>query len=90
MVSFIGSQIAGCIIILTLNITISLDENLISASREYAKKNNTSFNALVEKLLTKTVLQDPDFLSKEMIRLMNEAQGDSKRQKWTREELYDR
>jgi hypothetical protein len=72
------------------NITISLDENLISVSREYAKKNNTSFNALVEKLLTKTVLKDPDSLSNEMIRLMNEAQGDSKGQKWTREELHER
>jgi hypothetical protein len=71
------------------NITISLEENLIKAGREYAQKNNTSLNALIQDYLTRTVLKNPSDLSKEMIRLMNEAQGDSKGIKWRREELYD-
>jgi hypothetical protein len=71
------------------NLTISLEEKLIEASREYARRNNTSLNALIQDFLIKTVQQNPNELSKEMIRLMNEAQGDSKGQRWTREELYD-
>jgi hypothetical protein len=71
------------------NLTISLEENLIKASREYAQRNNTSLNAMIQDYLMKTVLKNPNDLAKEMIRLMNEAGGDSKGHNWTREELYD-
>jgi len=38
------------------NITISIDKDILEAGRKYAKKHNTSLNALIHKLLTQTVL----------------------------------
>jgi plasmid stability protein len=38
------------------NITISLDDEILKAGREYAKRHNTSLNSLIRKLLAQTVL----------------------------------
>ena len=71
------------------NITISLDEDLLKAGREYAKKHNTSVNALVRKLLEQMVKsQSGDWLD-ECSKLMDQAEVDSKGKQWKREDLYD-
>ena len=71
------------------NITISLDEDLLKAGREYAKKHNTSVNALVRKLLEQMVKsQSGDWLD-ECFKLMDQAEVDSKGKQWKREDLYD-
>ena len=38
------------------NITLSLDEDILKAGREYAKKHKTSLNSLIRRLLEQTVL----------------------------------
>jgi hypothetical protein len=73
------------------NITISLDEGLIKAGREYAQKNQTSLNSLLRDLLAKAVLKKADVQLEEMFRLMDQinvksADGIS----WAREELHER
>lgn len=40
------------------NVTISLDEELIRQTREFAQKQGTTLNQLIRDLLTRTVEQD--------------------------------
>lgn len=37
------------------NITLSLDEDILTAGQEYAKHQNISFNSLIRKLLEQTI-----------------------------------
>jgi len=71
------------------NITISLDEALLKAGRQYAKNHNTSLNALIRKLLEQRVRsQSKDWLD-ECFRLMDQAEVNSQGKRWKREDLYD-
>lgn len=70
------------------NITISLDENLIKAGREYARKQEMSLNALIRKVLEETLQNNRRGWLDDSFRLMDRAQGDSGGNRWTREELY--
>ena len=71
------------------NVTISLDEDLVKAGRRYAENHHTSMNALIRKLLEQTVKsQTKDWLT-ECFTLMDRAGGNSKGERWQREELYD-
>lgn len=71
------------------NITLSLDEKILEAGREYAKAHHMSLNALIRKLLAQTVLPAGENWLDEMLGLMDAARGDSHGQKWSREDLYD-
>jgi hypothetical protein len=71
------------------NITISLDDDLLKAGRRYAKKHNTSVNAIIRKLLEQTVKpQSEDWLD-ECFKLMDQAEINSRGRRWKREDLYD-
>jgi hypothetical protein len=72
------------------NITLAIDEDLLNRGREYAKKNNTSFNALVRELVTRTVKPGTTDWLEDTFALADRANISSKGKKWTREELYDR
>ena len=71
------------------NITISMNEELLSEGREYAKRHNISLNALIRKLLERTVKRSSKDWLDECFQKMDRASGDSKGVKWQREELYD-
>ena len=71
------------------NITISLDEDLLKAGRKYAKKHNTSVNALIRKLLEQTVESRPEDWLDECFKLMDQAEVNSQGKRWKREDLYD-
>lgn len=71
------------------NVTISLDEDLLKAGRQYAKEHNTSMNALIRRLLEQTVkFRSNDWLD-ECFSIMDRAKADSRGQRWKREDLYD-
>lgn len=70
------------------NITISLDDDLIKESRDYAKKHNTSLNNLIRVLLKKTVSSSGSNWLDECFRLMDQANINSDGLKWSREDLY--
>jgi hypothetical protein len=72
------------------NITLSLDDELLEAGREYAQRHQTTLNALVRELLVRTVLADRQTAVKEMFRLMDASPGNSRGRRWKREDLYDR
>jgi N-methylhydantoinase A/oxoprolinase/acetone carboxylase beta subunit len=71
------------------NVTISLNEKLLKKSREYARKKNTSLNAMIRKLLEQTVESPSGQWIDECFSNMDKAKGNSKGKKWKREELYD-
>ena len=71
------------------NITLAIEKKLIDESREYARKNNSSLNALIRRLLQQQVQnQSRDWL-KEMFELMDKAEGNSQGRKWRRRDIYD-
>ena len=72
------------------NITLSLDDALLEAGRQYAQRHQTTLNALVRDLLARTVLADRQSAIKEMFRLMDAAPGDSRGRRWKRDDLYVR
>jgi hypothetical protein len=70
------------------NITLAIDEETLVLGREYAKKHNMSFNALVRNSLEKTVKKSSKDWLDDMFQEMDKDNVSSKGQKWTREELY--
>lgn len=71
------------------NITISIDEKLLKSGREYARKHNTSVNALIRNMLEQTVKTDSTQWIEECFDLMDRANVRSKGKKWNREDLYN-
>ena len=71
------------------NITISLDEDLLKAGRQYAREHNTSLNNLLRKLLEQSVKNTSNNWLDECFRLMDRANANSKGQRWKREDIYD-
>ena len=71
------------------NVTISIDEELIKAGRQYAKNHNLSLNALIRKLLKQTVENSNKNWLEGCFGLMDMAKADSKGEKWLREDLYN-
>ena len=72
------------------NITLALDEKTLEAGRSYARRHQTTLNALVRDLLVKAVVTDRRTAVNEMFRLMDAHPGHSRGQRWTRDELYVR
>jgi hypothetical protein len=71
------------------NITLSMDEDLLKAGRQYAQEHNTSLNALIRELLAGKVQGRSAYKLEEMFRLMDSSKGNSKGWKWNRDEIYD-
>ena len=70
------------------NITLSIDDDLLQAGREYARQHNISFNALVRRLIEQTVAQRQARWLDDTFRLMDKADVKSGNEKWTRGDLY--
>jgi hypothetical protein len=71
------------------NVTISLNEQLLKASREYARRHGTSLNALIRELLERTVNHPRGAWPDDFLACVQKARGNSRGWKWNREELYD-
>jgi len=72
------------------NVTMSIDDDLLKKSRQYASRRNTSLNALIRQLLKKTVDSDSQEWLNECISLMDQVDSNSKGKKWTRSDLHER
>jgi hypothetical protein len=70
------------------NVTLSMDEKLLEASRRYASAHRTTLNGLIRKLLVKTVAPASENKLDGFFRKADEAGYSSKGKKWTRDELY--
>ncbi len=71
------------------NITISLDKDLLESGRRYAKKHQTSLNALIRTLLEQSVRPQSKNWLEECFQLMDRTNVNSKGRRRRREELYD-
>lgn len=72
------------------NVTISIEESILDASRAYAKKHGLSLNALIRQMLEQRVLSTSKSWLDECFTLMDDAGGDSKGETWNRDELHER
>ena len=70
------------------NITLTMDEKVLKAGREYARKHNVSFNVLVRRLVEQTVLATKDQWLDDTFSLMDTLKVSSENLTWTREDLY--
>jgi len=70
------------------NITLSIDESVLQAGREYARQHNISFNVLVRRLIEQTVVQKRGRWLEDTFALMDKADVKSGDEKWSREDLY--
>ena len=70
------------------NITLSMDERVLKAGREYARQHNVSFNVLVRRLVEQTVLSTKNQWLEDTFSLMDSLKVSSDHQAWTREELH--
>lgn len=70
------------------NITLSIDEDMLRAGRDYAKRHKMSFNALIRKLLKQNVTRSTNQWLFESFQMMDKAQGNSKGKRWRREDLH--
>ena len=75
-----------------MNLTLSIDEDLLAKSREAAKKQNTSVNNLVREYLKKLVNEsEPAEASREFAEIARDNGGRSPDGwKFDRDNLYDR
>ena len=70
------------------NITLSADEELLKAWRDYARAHKTSLNDLIRKLLEQAVSRKQSRWLDDTFELMDRAKVSSAGKRWTREELY--
>lgn len=71
------------------NVTISLDERMVKAGREYAHRQHTSLNNLIRKSLKNVVSDRSSLWVGECLSLMDKYTVKHGGEKWRREELYD-
>ncbi len=71
------------------NVTISLEEDVLRAGREYARRRNLSLNALIRQLLEQRVRRVEATWIDACFQRMDAAAVDSGGRNWKREELYD-
>lgn len=72
------------------NITLSIPEELLQKSREYAQKHGTSLNEMIRTLLIQTVTSAGMGPVQRLKDNTAWFEADTKGWKWNREELYDR
>ncbi len=70
------------------NITLSVDDDLLTAGREYARSHNVSLNVLIRRLLEQTVTRKESRWLDDTFKLMDKANGSSNGKRWTRDDLY--
>jgi len=74
-----------------MNLTLSIDDEVIRDARRRAEAMDTSVNQLVREYLEQLVGKtDPNADAAEFERLSQVAQGDSRGWKFNREELHER
>ena len=74
-----------------MNVTLSIDEDLLRRAREAAKRRGTSLNQMIRDLLAAvTIDTDPSETVKELQELWSQSATGSRGERWTRDDLHDR
>ena len=72
------------------NVTLSMPDDLLSKSREYAEKHGTTLNEMIRDYLKKTVKSDQSDFIKRLELLQQQVQVKTKGERFDRDELYER
>lgn len=72
------------------NRTITLDEKTLEDACAYASKLGTSFNSWVYNLIRKEIRRSSPSSMNNLLTIADEISGNSKGQKWTRDDIYER
>ena len=72
------------------NITISMDEALLSRARQYAREHGTTFNQLVRDLVAKELSPDPGAKTRAMFKLADASRKRSEDGPMSRDEAHTR
>jgi len=72
------------------NITLSIPDDILRRSREYAKKHGTTLNQMVRNLLKKTVAEQEEDLGPKLDKMMDKMGVDTSQLKFKRDDLYER
>lgn len=72
------------------NVTLSLPDDLLHMSRQYAEKHGTSLNEFIRNLLKQAVAPQENDPVQKLIDHSYNLSIDTKNINWTREEIYDR
>jgi hypothetical protein len=74
-----------------VNLTLSIDDEVVRKARQRAEALGTSVNQLVREYLEQLAGKpDPKELAERLRRLSEQAHGDSRGWKFNREEIHDR
>jgi hypothetical protein len=74
-----------------MNVTLSVDDEVLARARRHADRTGTSLNQLVRDYLHELTARDaPHAALTELEALWNEDPGSSGGRRWTRDSLYDR
>ena len=75
---------------MTRNLTLAIDDNLLDKVRVLAAMKRTSVNEMVRGFLTRLVEQEVqhDEATQELLKLIDESEGDMGDWKFSREETY--
>lgn len=71
------------------NVTISLDQELLKAGKRYAKLKGTSINEMFRDFLkTQVVGESVGRAAEDLLAALDEAAGNSRGRRWSREDAY--
>ncbi len=71
------------------NVTLSIPDDLLAKSREYANEHGTSLNQMIRDFLKAKVMKDQRKAIQGLFELMDKVEVKTNI-KWTRDELYER
>jgi len=72
------------------NITLSIPEDVLRRSREYAKKQGITLNQMVRNFLRQTIADQNENMEARLDKIMDEMGVDTKNLDYNREDLYER
>lgn len=79
-----------------MTITLDLDEKIVERARELAKRRGTTLEAMLDEYIKKyagepkITPEEAKQLVKELEEMWATSHGDSRGEKWTRDEIHDR
>jgi len=88
--SFVDARVMCAHIMCTMNLTLSVDEDVVERARKVAEAQGTSLNALIRQYLKDLAgRQRGEALAAEFRKLWAEGRGNSGGWKFNREEIYE-
>jgi len=72
------------------NITLSMPDDLLRKSREYAEQHGKSLNKFIREILSKYIQNQQKTAIENLLRMSNQVSIKTKSVKWSRDEIYDR